>query len=147
MKNENTPVTPVRYYVGDLCYVMHDVWEEVCDLLDFDNETNFSYELSDGRKFFALGTAYGDGTYFDNHGRSYPVDAGLIGAIKLNDITDPEMVDSIFRGCGHIIEFPRELENDDVYDDKGVLCFDHVSIDTASEDDEDEYDEDTEEDG
>lgn len=22
-----------RYYVGDLCYVMDDVWDEVCDLM------------------------------------------------------------------------------------------------------------------
>lgn len=36
-----------RYYIGDLCYVMHDEWDEFCDHLDYPGER----KLKDGRKY------------------------------------------------------------------------------------------------
>ncbi len=40
-----------KYYVGDLCYVMHDVWDEVCDLMfPHDNSGVYGkFKLKDGR--------------------------------------------------------------------------------------------------
>jgi len=147
MKNENAST---KYYVGDLCYVMHDEWNEVCDLVTFDNEDS-AYELSDGRQFFMLNTAYGDGTYNDNMGRPYSVDSGTIGAIKVSDVTDPEFQHAIKNGLGQVIEFPVELDETSVYAEDGTLVFDTVYIDTGSDyaDDEDDYnveDEDQDED-
>ena len=140
MENETKmTAAPVKYYVGDLCYVMHDEWYEVCGLLSFDNET-VKYELEDGRIFFSLCTKYGDGTYLDNRGRSYSVDAGLIGAIKVEDIRDSSFEGMIERGAGQIVEFPEELEDYEVYDDNGVLVFSDVWIDTAGEEDEEDED-------
>ena len=59
MKTTNqTAVTPapVKYYIGDLCYVMHDAWDEVCGLTPFDNSEH-EFELEDGRKFILFNTA------------------------------------------------------------------------------------------
>jgi len=123
-----------RYYVGDLCYVMHDEWEEVCDLLfshDSVGGAEGEFQLADGRKFFSLSTLYGDGTYRDNFGRSYSVDAGLIGAIKVDDIRDPNFEIVIANGYGHIVEFSSELQDFDVSsDDDGTLRFGPILIDT-----------------
>ncbi len=83
---------PGKYLVGDLCYVMHPQWKEVCDLMFatdggvLDGEFN----LANGVRFSVQSTAYGDGTYYDEEGRKYPVDAGLIGCIRVEDVQDPE---------------------------------------------------------
>jgi len=83
---------PGRYYVGDLCYVMHPQWREVCDLM-FATDSGVlegEFNLSNGVRFALSSTAYGDGTYYDGEGRKYPVDAGLIGCIRVEDVYDPE---------------------------------------------------------
>jgi hypothetical protein len=152
MKNETTPVTapsPVRYYVGDLCYVMHDVWNEVCDLVPYDNSEH-EFELEDGRKFILFGTAYGDGSYTDLAGNSYGVDSGTIGAIKVDDIRDLEGFDSTVKnGSGHVHEFPAEICDYDCFYDEGVIGIYSVQIDTAGdyEEEEVEYDNEFDEDG
>lgn len=121
-----TASTPVKYYVGDLCYVMHDVWEEVCSLIAFDNE-NWEYQLKDGRKFFLFNTAYGDGEYFDQHGGRYPVDSGTLGAILVDDIYDATYkLEEV--GCIH--EFESPLEEFECGYDNGEIYFGHIAIDT-----------------
>ena len=137
MENETKLAqTYVRYYVGDLCYVLRDEWDEVCGLLSFDNET-VKYELEDGRKFFSLSTMYGDGTYRDNFGRAYGVDAGLIGAIKVDDIRDPDFEKVMANGYAHIVEFSSELQDFDVSsDDDGTLRFGPILIATGDEDED-----------
>ena len=138
---EKTSVTPVRYYVGDLCYVMHDVWNEVCDLIPFDNSEH-EFELKDGRKFILFGTAHGDGSYSDFAGNSYGVDSGTIGAIKVEDIHDLEGFNcTVNNGYGHVHEFPVEIDSFDCYYDGGVINIYSVSIDTDPAGDS-EYDED-----
>lgn len=100
-----------KYYVGDLCYVMHKEWDEVCGLFFKDrddhgcNEGEFT--LKDGRRFASFNTKYGDGGYFDQFGDEYGVDAGLIGCIALNDI-DLTNDDNFIRG-GQIIEFRSDF--------------------------------------
>ena len=134
MENETkmTAPAPVKYYVGDLCYVMHDdEWDEVCALVPYDNSES-TFRLKDGRRFFLLSTAYGDGTYFDHEGRSYSVDSGTIGAIKVDDIRDPEFARI---GDGQVIEFPWELEWFTVGADNGSLGFAHITIETGDEGD------------
>lgn len=145
MKDE-TAMNPVRYYVGDLCYVMHPEWDEVCDTVSFDNEQS-AYTLADGRQFFMLNTAYGDGSYNDPAGREYFVDSGTLGAIKVEDITDPAFKENVERGLGQIVEMPGELTEDDCYADRGTLVFGTVIIETAGEEEEEDYeDEDEDED-
>ena len=123
-----------RYYVGDLCYVMHPQWDEFCD------KTIIGHNCSDGEVVFEngvkvaqFGTAYGDGCYVDQIGNEYGVDAGLIGCIRVEDINDPT---SNAEG-GNIIEFTSDFE---CYSENGVIHFGHIHINTGDEDDE-EYDE------
>lgn len=84
---------PGTYYVGDLCYVMHPQWKEVCDLMfacDGNRVLDGEFNLANGVRFAVQSTAYGDGTYEDDEGRKYPVDAGIIGCIRVEDVYDPE---------------------------------------------------------
>ena len=84
---------PGTYYVGDLCYVMHPQWREVCDLMfatDGNGTLDGEFNLANGVRFALHGTAYGDGVYEDAEGRKYPVDAGIIGCIRVEDVYDPE---------------------------------------------------------
>lgn len=139
MKNETNQMTapaPVRYYLGDLAYVMGDVWDEVCDLTfpTADDEVEGELQLADGRKFIIYGTAYGDGVYLDNQGNRYGVDSGTLGAIKVEDIWDFEGFNRTLEGgYGHVHEFPAEIDGDDCYSQDGEIGFYRVIIDTADE--------------
>ena len=72
---------------------------------------------------------HGDGVYSDQFNNSYPVDAGLIGCIKIDDIIDPKADTSL----GATIYFDEPFE---CFSDNGVLHFGHISIDTDDEDEE-----------
>ena len=139
-----TAPTTFRYFVGDLCYVLHDdVWNEVCNQTPFDNST-FEFELSDGRKYLLFSTEYGDGTYNDQYGNPYSVDSGTIGAILLDDINDPELERVLENGLGNVHEFSGILgEGDCAYED-GLIQIGHVQIATGDEpeDDEEEFEDD-----
>jgi hypothetical protein len=121
------------YWVGDLCYAMEQDWDEFCALTISGNDVkDGEFELADGTKFAFRGTGY-DGTYFDQEGRQYPVDAGLIGCILVSDIKpSTEEVTG-----GHIITFPNDFE---VTYESGVISFGNViSIDTDQECGEEDY--------
>ncbi len=131
-----------RYYIGDLCYVMHDVWKECCDLFfpyvpgqPDRPEVQGEFTLADGRRFANFRTAYGDGTYRSNIGTEHSVDAGLIGCIRVEDIRD-DQYDNI-EELGAIVEFTEPFE---VYSDQGLIVFGHVQIETAGGYDEEEED-------
>lgn len=125
-----------RYYIGDLCYVMHPEWDEFCDLTIKGNQClDGEFTLKDGRRFASFGTAYGDGTYRSNIGTSHSVDAGLIGCIRMEDIRDSQY-DNI-EELGAIVEFDQPFE---VSEDQGLIVFGHVQIETADGYDEEEYD-------
>lgn len=135
-----------KYYIGDLCYVMRDEWTEMCDLFfqgrgDHGcNEGEFN--LKDGRRFANFNTAYGDGTYFDQSGREYGVDAGCIGCVRIEDIHQSNPANSIANSIelGHVIEFEHPFTC--YADDRGLLVFGDVQIDTDPPyEDEDEDDE------
>ena len=129
-----------RYYIGDLCYVMHDEWDEFCDITIKDHQClEGEFNLKDGRRFATLSTAYGDGTYRSNIGTSHSVDAGLIGCIRVEDIRDNTYED--IEDLGAIVEFDQPFE---VSADAGLLKFGHVMIETAGgydEDEEEDYEE------
>lgn len=84
---------PGNYYVGDLCYVMHPQWKEVCDLMfatDGGGVLDGEFNLANGVRFATHSTAYGDGFYKGSDGNDYPVDSGSIGCIRVEDVYDPE---------------------------------------------------------
>lgn len=127
-----------NYYVGDLCYVLHDEWDEVCALTIKGNSClDGEFNLKDGRRFATYGTKWGDGQYRDNHGKKYSVDAGLIGCILLNDVD--LLNDNNFLHGGQVIEFPRDFHTAGgrgESDWDGVIRFGSITINTNPDDDE-----------
>ena len=79
-----------KYYIGDLCYVMSDDWDEVLDLtIAKDGKLlNGEFEMKDGRRFALYSTKYGDGRYKSNMGTNHAVDSGTIGCILVENIID-----------------------------------------------------------
>lgn len=128
------------YYIGDLCYVMHDVWDEVCSLTcPQDGPTQQGqFQLADGRKFLLFDSLYGDGEYFDNLGNSYPVDSGTLGAILLDDIRD----ETAHPESGAIHVMARPLTASNCREAKGEIWFNNIVIMTDLELDEEEEEED-----
>jgi hypothetical protein len=130
-----------KYYIGDLCYVMHPQWDEFCSLTIVGNSSEINdgeFSLSNGVRIASYCTFYGDGGYFDGDGGYYGVDAGLIGCIRVDDIDDPQaQLDG-----GQIIEFDEPFETGE---DNGLIYFGHVSIDTKGDDEENEEDEEEDE--
>lgn len=126
-----------KYYVGDLCYVLHDRWDEFCSLTCSGNRVlDGEFNLADGTRFATYTTMYGDGNYFDETGKSYDVDAGLIGCVALEDINfdDP----SNFIAGGRVVEFVKDFTT---FSSGGVISIGNINIDTDpeyAEDDEEE---------
>jgi hypothetical protein len=131
-----------KYFIGDLCYVMtDDEWEEFCDLtLKGVNIIDGEFQFKDGRKFASYSTKYGDGTYYDQHGYSYSVDAGLIGCIKIEDIR-ADKYDNLL-DLGAIEEFGTDFVTGggrNFPDWEGTIQFGHIAIETAGQYEDEEY--------
>jgi len=116
------------YYVGDLCYVMNDAWDEVCGLTIKGHDClEGEFTLKDGRRFAMYSTKYGDGVYYDQDGGSYSVDAGSIGCILMSDIKDPNP----FVKGGQEKFFGSEFSTSAI---AGTIHFGAVAIDTGGSD-------------
>ena len=123
-----------KYYIGDLCYVMNERWEDVCDLSSDGNQIiDGEFTTKDGTRFALYRTAYGDGTYTDEAGNEYPVDAGCIGCVLVDDIDLSNESNDLTGGNVHTFDsdFFTGSEN-------GVIRFGNVWINTEYEE-EDEY--------
>ena len=125
-----------KYYIGDPGYAFQkrEVWLDILYRSDF--FSNPSVEI-DGKVLCAFSTAWGDGEYLDQNGNSYPVDAGLIGAV-------PEEI--ALKYCGskepfgmHLFEFTESFK---CYSLDGVIVLGQIVIDTDPQVDEEEYYED-----
>jgi hypothetical protein len=116
----------MKYYIGDLCYILSDDDYAEC-IASEENQWN---KTSNGTIFAWGSTAYGDGLYLDNVGNEYPVDAGLIGIVKLDDSFEPK--DGYSCDDGNVFVFrdqPRiKIEN-------GVFTFGNIIINTKDEED------------
>lgn len=142
-----------KYYVGDLCYVLHDYWDEFCDITIGDDDDghfihNGEFQFYDGRRFASFTTKWGDGSYMDQYGRDYCVDAGLIGCILASEIDEQlraMAVDVGPRFGGQIITFDEPFE---CFEEDGRIYIGHVVVNTdpLEEDHDDEEYEDEEED-
>jgi hypothetical protein len=115
---------------------MHDEWDEVCHLMfrgRNDHGCNEGeFELKDGRRFASYTTKYGDGSYYDQYGHTYGVDAGLIGCIAVDDIRQEtaRMLD-----LGAVIEFKSDFYTSGGRDGlgrdwDGVIKIGHLEIET-----------------
>jgi hypothetical protein len=129
-----------KYYVGDLCYVMHESWDEVCGLF-FKGRTDHGcnegeFTLKDGRRFVSYNTKWGDGAYYDQNSNEYGVDAGLIGCLRLDDIDFTNDENGIHGG--NVIEFISDFNHGGGRSDlgrnwDGVIRIGHVEIATDGE--------------
>jgi hypothetical protein len=146
-KNAMATMPAGKYWIGDLCYVMHENWDEFCEKA-YDRDTTDSKDgrmvMNNGVTVAWFNTMWGDGTYRDSQGRKYPVDAGLIGCIKMNDIDHDHKDNDLFGG--NIVEFSNDFE---CGYENGTIWFGHgrdsVEIETGDTSEEDEEDEDEEE--
>lgn len=126
-----------RYYIGDLCYVMHPEWDEVCDLMFVPDDRGFPKEvegemvLKDGRRFATFSTYWGDGEYVSNIDTSHGVDSGSIGCIRVEDIRDTTYGN--IEDLGAVVEFDTEFE---VSKHGGLLKFGNVEIETKADTEE-----------
>src|SRR5574344_170076 len=131
--------TTQGFYIGDICYPLADTqYEEMWGTEDYkDGEYT-----TKGHGWAVYGTAYGDGSYYGG-GYEFSVDAGVIGIIPLELITDEEKLEYA-RELGYIVkgELTANFETDgegffeiEIYnrDNKSIEQFD---IDTRLEDDE-----------
>jgi hypothetical protein len=126
-----------KYYIGDLCYVMYDEWDEFCEItIDGRTCNDGEFTLKDGRRFATYGTAYGDGTYEHNQpiGAGLGVDAGLIGCILVSDIDQACGSNHIKDGI--VVEFDQPFET---HEENGTIHFGNVKVFTAYEEPEDDY--------
>jgi hypothetical protein len=114
-----------KFYIGDLCYVMHNEWEEACNLM-FDPMNGAHgegiFKLKDGREFAIFGTAHGDGSYLDQNGREYAVDSGSIGCILADSLTEEIRYD-----LANVVEIKNDFTP---YSNNGTLYFGDVKIET-----------------
>ena len=116
------------YYIGDLCYVMHEEWDEVCSLF-FKGNTNGScnqgeFVLKDGRRFAGYNTKWGDGEYRDQFNNRYLVDSGCIGCILVSDIVE---MDKRNIDLGNVIKMTKEFDTSNI---DGLISFNNITIET-----------------
>jgi len=125
------------YYIGDLCYFMHDEWNEVCGLFfppGAKHGVDGEFVLKDGRRFASFGTAHGDGEYLSNFRTRHCVDSGSIGCIRLEDIRE-DAGDA--ETLGAVVEFKEPFEVSTTAN--GTIKFGYVEIETSYIENEEEY--------
>jgi hypothetical protein len=117
-----------EYWVGDPCYAVADErWMEWLEAADYMSEPQILLAELDGKPVIGISTAYGDGEYLDEQGRSYPVDAGLIGLTPVELVTgEPSEM--------HKVTFANDITCS--YDD-GTINLGNISIDTDPDETED----------
>ena len=132
-KSKRVRVPAGLYLLGDPCYGVPDCyWDEL--LVSCDYFQGQPVGIVDGKSVLGFDTG-GDGTYYDQFGTAYGVDAGLLGLVPfIEGWTEND-------GGGAIINFPTDF---DCYTDGKVLVFGTYQIDTDPQEDENEDDEDDE---
>jgi hypothetical protein len=78
------------YFLGDPCYAVPDaLWDALLQSCDYFQSRPIG-EVN-GHKVLGFNTKYGDGTYVDQDGNEFGVDAGLIGLVPEALIDKDEM--------------------------------------------------------
>lgn len=140
-----------KYYVGDLCYLFggdtpfpDDAWMSLLKETNYlggdSGERGGYFKDANGHKFFSSSTQYGDGCYEDQYGRTYGVDAGLIGCFPVAAFPEGFDLDKL-RGLGQIVKFELPFECLPA-DESGNIEIGHLVIETGHADDaNEEYEE------
>lgn len=131
--HERVTLAPGLYIISDPRYqVPNGKWRDLLESCGDSIVGNYKRSRGKTVHVVSFGTAYGDdGTYFDQDGTEYGVDAGMIGIMLVSDI-GKKNVDS---RLGRLVTFTEPFE---CYSERGVIHFGHVEIDTDPQGDEDE---------
>lgn len=76
------------FYIGDICYVLDD--EVYYGVWGKNGYVDGQYKADNGYAFAVASTMYGDGCYDDDDGNVYGVDAGVLGIVPLELVSDVE---------------------------------------------------------
>lgn len=128
---------PGEYWFGDPCYPLgiDDVtWQQWVKIAGDDSE-GFAEGISgaylNDEILVGANTLYGDGTYYDNIGRAYPVDAGCLAPVSSTLIEkmniDKESLDKIGTWVNHTSAESLTC------DDEGVITFGSLIIKTGED--------------
>ncbi len=122
------------YVIGDPCYTVEgNDWDHILNVTDFFRDP--VGRLADGRLVVGFPTLHGDGTYKGSDGVSYSVDAGLIGAVQVEEGYTTEN-DSV-----SVAVFDTDTECYLI--NRSVIQIGNIIIDTGYEEEwSDDYDED-----
>ena len=118
-----------KYWLCDPCYAVPEgLWMQLLNSCDFFNEPVGTITDSHGavHHVLAFGTAYGDGRYVDQHGNTYPVDAGLIGLTPV-ELGDPN---GYIGALGTLVEFTGDTM---CTNDGGRMRFGEYKINTLDD--------------
>ena len=133
MKNQSIALPAGTYYIGDPCYVFNsDGWDSALESTDYFEE--FTVNYLDGFAYAAASTMYGDGEYYDQEGNSYPVDAGLIGAVDMRIVeAQGETTEAAIKSekFGIVITFANPVTIGRSED--GMIVIGNIRIDTGSD--------------
>jgi len=140
---ESVVLPPGRYVIGDPCYHIHEEeWDRVLDESDYfigQCWAHFTTKQGTVGTVVAFSPALGDGVYLDGAKREYPVDAGLIGIIPLEDVAGV-----LDLSLAHVHEFTAPFTcrwHDD------VITFGYIDIDTDPDVEDDRVGPEIDEDG
>lgn len=125
-----------KYYIGDLCYILPDsAYDEIVCSFKYDDG---QWHKIGKYEFAFANTKYGDGVYSDNKGNSYPVDAGIIGILRLKATGLTKQANALAKE--KICAVHTFDEKPTVYCSDGHFRFGGVAIDTdLAEDDSNDY--------
>lgn len=130
--DQKVTVPAGTYYIGDPCYCFDEEWHSLLDK----NEV-FDIPMVTWKDGIVLGfrTQYGDGVYYDQYRRCYPVDAGLIGLVSLSAAEEAPPTSLHWPTIQITFSQPTTCTR---YDD-GVLQFGHIVIETGDVEEDDDY--------
>lgn len=129
------------YIIIDPCYVMtDDAYDTLCDKMNFKARAQI-VEVENNQIAIST-TAFGDGLYESNLNVSFPVDAGIIGAVPLA-LCCPEKLQNEWVKQSSVIITDSEIEFDYCdgtfkFNDLEIYtnCIDGYEFDEYNDDDE-----------
>jgi hypothetical protein len=126
-----------RYYIGDPCYAIEgNHWSKwLTNAGLYTNPDMLTGNIVDSFDAHAFSTAYGDGTFYDQEGREYGVDAGLIGLVPISYL---EANNVKVEKYWTFVTFDRPTECSSF---KGTLSFGDIVINTDWDEEEEEEEE------
>lgn len=128
IEDEMVVIPAGTYVVGDPCYVVPDeCWDDYLDAANYRTMHVLAATI-DGHPVVGVGTAFGDGGYEDAQGRTYSVDAGLIGLVPVALVSAKDM-ETVANGHSHVIEFPNPVVCH-WSTDEGTITLGHIKIKT-----------------